>query len=158
MKTIKIIFLIVSFSLSFGCSSQKDTGNLGNVNSNANAENNAANSNLEELKLLINVPFETEDLVWKKDDDGKKLVAVMRFSPEDADRIAEDSGPSQGTASISPESWYPSELTAQSETSGNNGLDGSLYDPKLYFLPPYTKGRLIRIEGTNYFLLELSGY
>jgi len=151
------IILISVLLTAFGCSGTQETANRPvNANTNANAELNSANSNLEELKLLINVPYETEDLVWKKEDNSEKIVAVLRFSPEDADKITSGSGPAKGKVSISPESWYPSELTAQSETSGDNGLDGTAYDPKLFVLAPYSQGRLIRVDGTNYFLLELS--
>ncbi|MCZ2391846.1 MAG: hypothetical protein LC113_12300 [Acidobacteria bacterium] len=154
------IFHIVLISLllsAFGCAgSGNNTAPASNSNANVNSEANSANSNLEELRLLINVPYEAEDLVWKKEVGSEKLVAVLRFTPEDADKIVAGSGPAKGKVSISPESWYPSELTAQSETSGDSGLDGTAYDPKLFVLAPYSSGRLIRIDGTNYFLLELS--
>ncbi|MBX3283510.1 MAG: hypothetical protein KF756_13680 [Acidobacteria bacterium] len=156
MKNTRILLILLLLT-GFGCTSSPDNANrAANVNSNANAELNSANSNLEELKLLINVPYETEDLAWRKEDGSDKIVAVLRFAPEDADKITAESGPSKGKVSISPESWYPSELTAQSETSGDSGLDGTVFDPKLFVLAPYSQGRLIRIDGTNYFLLELS--
>jgi len=158
-KIVKIvrILLISTLLAAFGCSGAQEPANRPiTTNTNSNAELNSANSNLEELKMLINVPYETEDLAWKKEDGSEKIVAVLRFSPEDADRITAESGPAKGKVSISPESWYPSELTAQSETSGDSGLDGTAYDPKLFLIEPYTQGRLIRIDATNYFLLELS--
>lgn len=152
------IFLISILLTAYGCTTgTQETANRPiNANTNANAELNSANSNLEELKMLINVPYETEDLAWKKENGSNKIVAVLRFSPEDADKITAGSGPAKGKVSISPESWYPSELTAQSETLGDSGLDGTVYDPKLFMLAPYSQGRLIRIDATNYFLLELS--
>lgn len=152
----RILLLLILLS-AIGCSGRTENANLpSNANTNANAELNSANSNLEELKMLINVPYETEDLAWKKEGGSDNIVAVLRFSPEDADKIAAESGPAKGKVSISPESWYPSELTVQSETSGDSGLDGTVYDPKLFVMAPYSHGRLIRIDATNYFLLELS--
>ncbi|MBS1770472.1 MAG: hypothetical protein JSS77_12475 [Acidobacteria bacterium] len=156
VKNIRILFILLALT-ALSCMSPRDNSNrTQNSNVNVNADANSANSNLEELRLLINVPYETEDLAWKKEDGSEKIVAVLRFAPEDADKIAAESGPAAGKVSLSPESWYPSELTAQSETSGDNGLEGTAYDPKLFVLAPYTQGRLVRIDGTNYFLLELS--
>lgn len=156
MKTVRILLILIALT-AFGCAKGPENSNrAANSNVNVNADANSANSNLEELRMLINVPYETEDLAWKKEDGSEKIVAVLRFAPEDADKVASESGPAKGKVSLSPESWYPGELTAQSETSGDSGLDGTVYDPKLFVLAPYTQGRLVRIDGTNYFLLELS--
>jgi len=126
---------------------------------NASNENtNATKTNIEELGLIIKVPYETEDLVWREDTEHKKLIAVLRFSPADARSIVTDmeKAGSLGEVSIAVEPWFPSELTAQSEMNGDNELKGSAYPANVFFQPPFTAGRATRIEGTDYFVLELT--
>ena len=156
-----ILALFLSAALFSGC-----VGGDGNANSPraANASNrvgendNAARTNVEELSLLVKVPYETEDIVWKEDAGSKKVIAVLRFSPVDSNKIvaeAERSGPPQN-ASIDVEPWFPNELTAQSEMSGDNALKGLAYPATAFYQEPYTNGKITRIEGGDYFVLELS--
>lgn len=122
------------------------------------ANANSAKTNVEELGLFVNVPYETEDIVWKEDTANKKVIAVLRFSPLDANKIvaeAEKNGPPQNV-SIAVENWYPDELTAQSEISGDSTLKGLAYPANTFYLAPYTTGRITRIEASDYFVLELS--
>lgn len=126
---------------------------------NSAAENsNSARTNVEELGLLINVPYEAEDVVWKEAASHKKLTVVFRFSAADASKLvaeAERSGAPENV-SIETETWFPDELTAQSDTSGDNTLKGRAYPANAFYQDPYTSGKITRIEDTNYFLLELT--
>lgn len=122
------------------------------------ANANSAKTNIEELGLLVNVPYRTEDIVWKEDVVKKKVIAVMRFAPGDSNKIvaeAEKNGSAQ-SVSIAVESWFPDELTAQGEMSGDGTLKGYAYPGNTFFLPPYTTGMVTRIEGSDYFVLEIS--
>ncbi len=122
------------------------------------SSSNSARTNVEELGLLVSVPYETEDIVWKEDAAKKRIIAVMRFSTADSNKIvaeAERSGQGQ-TVEIAAETWFPDELTAQSETSGDSALKGIAYPANAFFLEPYSNGRITRIEGGDYFVLELS--
>lgn len=115
-------------------------------------------TNLEELRILINVPYEAEDVVWKEDAAHTKLIAVLRFLPADAAKAvaeAEKFGAPQAGV-VSPESWFPDELTAQSEMSGDSALKGSVYPANGFLQEPYKTGKLTRIEGTDFFVLEVS--
>jgi len=138
----------------------KNTNGPAAVNS-ANVPGETANTvktNIEELQLLINVPYEVDDVVWKEDPARKKVVAVLHFSKADADKlVAESSGrqPPQNVA-IPSESWYPAELIAQSEMSGEDSLKGTSLTADRFFMEPYTSGRVIRIAGTDYFVLQLT--
>ena len=108
--------------------------------------------------MSVNVPYEAEDIVWKESTDRKEIIAVLRFSPEDADRIVADAAPRLVTqnVSLSSESWFPAELIAQAEMSGDDSLSGVAYAADGFFQEPYTSGRIVRVDGTDYFVLELS--
>lgn len=117
----------------------------------------AAQTNAEELGVLIRLPFETEDVVWKQDGEGKRVIAVLRFSPSDAEKIvAESGGQGSGVGSISVESWFPDELTAQAEMSGDNALKGVSYPATVFAQEPYSNGKVTRVAGTDYFIIELT--
>jgi len=108
--------------------------------------------------MLINVPYETEDIVWKEIVPKKKLIAVIRLSPADAAKVI---GEVQGieppqNVSIQSENWFPDELIAQSDLSGDDTLKGVAYSAKPFFQEPFSEGRVVRIEGTDYFVIEVS--
>jgi hypothetical protein len=119
---------------------------------------NSAKTNVEELSLLVNVPYETDDVVWKEDAAKKHVVAVLHFSKQDADKIVAAAA-AKGAAEpaiLPSESWFPAELVAQSEMSGEEGLRGSAYPADEFYLEPFTSGRIVRVNGTDYFVLQLS--
>lgn len=150
----------------------------GTENSNTNKQTaNAANSNdsssvkddIEELEMTIKMPFHPEEAVWREDVLGKtgdnrvasptdkKLTAVLRFLKDDAAKVtaqAEKYKPA-ATASINTEKWFPAELIAQSQTSGDETIKGLSYPANDFLNPPYSDGKITRIEGTDYFVLEL---
>ena len=139
----------------------------GNKNANARPANaasvpgedaNTAKTNVEELALLVNVPYEADDVLWKLYTNQKEVVAVLHFSKADADKIIADASGRQApqTVTIASESWFPAELIAQSEMSGEDRLRGMAYAADSFFMEPYTSGRIVRIEGTDYFVLQLT--
>ena len=153
-----VIILITCSLLVGGCggaasnsaNSNRPTANITNQNSNT------ARTNVEELGLLVRVPYEVEDVVWKENTSKKTLIAVLRFSPSDAEKIVNEAGqfgPSQPNV-ISPETWFPDELIAQSEMSGDNALKGQAYAANGFLQEPYSVGKVTRIEGTDYFVIE----
>lgn len=149
-----------------------------NKTSNSNSANRAANSStnanavkddIEELEMLIKLPLHPEEARWLEESLGKvgdnrvpaptdkKLVAVLRFLEEDANKIvaqAEKQKPATPNI-INTESWFPAELIAQSQLSGDETLKGSSYPANDFFNAPYLNGKFTRIEGTDYFILEL---
>src|SRR5437763_14114981 len=62
----------------------------GEAENTAAANANTANNNVEELGVLIDVPYESEDTVWKENASHKKITAVFRFSPEDSNKVVAD--------------------------------------------------------------------
>jgi hypothetical protein len=129
------------------------------ASTNTAVENaNAARTNVEELSLLVNVPYQVEDIIWKENAAHKKLTAVFRFSPEDSAKLVADAslrGAPQNVT-LTAATWYPAELNAQSDMSGGDSLRGIAYPADAFFQEPYTTGRIVRVEGTDYFVLELS--
>ncbi len=154
-----ILALIVFAFLVGACGGGEKTAANSNTSSKTNATAaSATKTNAEELGILITIPFETEDIVWKEDEANKKLVAVLRFSPTDAAKVvaeAEKIRPAQ-PANLPSESWYPAELIAQSSTSGDSTLNGKSYAANNFLQPPYTTGTITRIDNTDYFVFEAS--
>ena len=161
LKVAGILALTAGAFLALSCGGAENTSNSQTANAGgpaANANANAAGSNVEELGVIVNVPYEAEDVAWKQSPDKKKVLAVLRFSDVDSNKVvseAEASGPPSQVA-IPSESWFPDELVAQSDVSGDSTLKGMAYPANRFFLEPYTDGRITRVEGTDFFILELT--
>ena len=150
---------VLSLALVFGsCRS------AGNTNSSettgvrvGNSEpSNSVKSNAEELGNLVNMPYESDDVVWKQDSEGKRLIAVLLLSQADSARLvaeAEKIKPGQ-PSTVSTETWFPAELIAKGGLSGDDDLKGTAYVANEFLRDPYTNGRITRVEGTDYFVLE----
>ncbi len=129
-----------------------------------------AKDDAEELGKLINLQYETEEALWKIEPMVKnqnndrvpgptdtKLIAVLKFKPADAQKIVEQAQNYKPAAetSISVEDWFPPELVAKSQESGDETIKGNVYAPNDFAQQPYQNGTLTRIAGTDYFVLEL---
>jgi hypothetical protein len=139
-------------------------GNAGDGANNANtavnsvaSNSNKANTNGEELGMLINFAWETEDLAWKKDEARNTLTAAFRLSPEDAKKLSEQlATKGQGTPKeVSVEDWFPAELIAQGESQGSSSVPATAFPADDLYQPPYNQGTISRIEGTDYFVVEV---
>jgi len=155
------LMIVASGFLIFGCNpspSNSDRENQAKPTASRSEAHAAVNTNVEELGLLIKVPYETEDVVWKQNPTKRSLIAVLRFSANDAAKVsaaALEFGAAQPTI-VLPESWFPDELIAQSEMAGDNGLRGQVYPANSFLMEPFSVGKLTRIDGTDYFVLEVS--
>ncbi len=174
MQTAPKIFIALLFAALFAasCSSSGTENSNSNQRTANTANSNASNSvkdDIEELELTIKMPFHPEEVVWREDVMGKmgdsrapaptdkKLTAVMRFLKDDAAKItvqAEKYKPA-APATIPTEKWFPAELIAQSQTSGDETIKGLSYPANDFLNMPYSDGKITRIEGTDYFVLEL---
>lgn len=140
---------------------QNDNSAQINTNQNGGKDNAPlTKDDVEELGKIIKLPFAPEEVMWREESvnapNRKKLTAVVRFSAEDAARIAEQAGNNKSAAAIDAETWFPAELVAQSQLSGDESLKGISYPADNFFQPPYNQGKITRINDTNYFVLELS--
>lgn len=151
-----LALLSIASTLLFGCG---DGGaNKSNAQKTSAAPNTAAQpqTNAEELGVLARMPYETLDIVWKEFPATKRLVAVLRYSPADANKIVAEAGGSPEGRTLQVEPWFPDELIAQSEMSGDNAVRGIAFPATAFYQEPYTQGTITRIEGSDYFILELT--
>lgn len=173
-KFLPILSLLI-FLFFTGCSS--NSGNQSNANSlstNTNSEiinkKNLAKDDIEELETIIKLPFHPEEALWREEPLGnqannnrppapneKSLTVVLKFTSGEADKIVENAEkikPAQSNE-MEAERWFPPELVAKSQESGNETIKGKTYAADEFYQSPYLKGKLTRIEGTNFFVLEL---
>jgi hypothetical protein len=158
--------VILAASVSISCVGTSENANATNSVGEANAASNAnkANDNADELAMIIRLPAEPEDAVWRDEPAGagsglaaRKLTAVLLFSPANADKIvsaASAHGAKQDTK-IEVASWYPTELISQSELAVEPDLPGEAFSGADFVQEPFTIGKLTRVSGTDYFILEL---
>ena len=154
---LSLFAVVVSFP---GCGGESQNANQRTDAASAKtAENpNATKTNAEELGLLINLPYDTEDIAWKGGAAQKKITAVLRFSNEDTAKIVAESqkaGPGE-QISLPLETWFPEELTAQSDMSGDSALKGTSFPANVFFQEPFTSGNVIHVNDSNYFVLQLT--
>ena len=114
--------------------------------------------NVDEFSMLVQLPFLPEEVVWKEKPAQKSLTAVLRFSPENASKFAAEIAKNgNGTqVNLSVEPWYPNELIAQGDVTGESTITGQSYPAESFLNPPYTKGTITRIDNTDYFILQIS--
>lgn len=137
-----------------------------NANSNAaNASSNQiaavpkkANDTAEELGLFVNFTWEPEDLLWKQDESKKTIVAVFRLDAEDVKKLSDQIASKSAGASkeVQVEDWFPAELIAQSESTGATSVDGTAFPADDFYQPPYSLGTITRVNGTDFFVIELA--
>lgn len=163
------LLFLLAFSFLGGCT--VETSKNGNTSSPASQAANANVANqikddTDEFEMLVALPFHPDEVVWREDDfpaNGaspnavKKITAVIRLKKEDSAKVvaqAEKLRPPTPEV-LTPERWFPAELIAQSQVSGDDTLKGTSYGANDFFTGPYTDGKLIRVNETDYFLLEL---
>lgn len=169
MSETKAAFIaaVLSFFLSsVGCSGSNDAVNNSNANSNSNTPSNnrvAAKDSVEELGMLIKLPYEAIETYWieslsSKQGYSRQLTAVIRFSAADANKLAADAAKLTAPVphSVELEDWFPTELVTKSEMTGDPKLAGRSYSAAAFFQEPYIEGRLTRIDETDFFVVELS--
>lgn len=169
------IGLIVALSVVFIISCEKssvENANSANraASSEAAAEKNLSKDDVAELLTIVRLPEIPDEVVWREEDVAKKqgesgtpgltdrkLTAVLRYDSETAVKLVVwiEKNKAPEPAEISPSSWFPEELIAQSQISGNETLKGTVYGANDFTNAPYGNGKITRIENTNYFVLEL---
>ena len=146
----------------FGALLMAGCGNSGASNANSASaaptpDANGPKTGVEELGLLITVPYEAEDCTWKQDGRTKAITAVLRFDAEDTGKLLADVQKIHGPqdASIAMQTWFPGDMVVDSDLRGDDQLKGKAYAADPFFQEPYLSGRLVRIVGTDYWVLEI---
>lgn len=137
-----------------------------NVNINVDPNANVAEDNETELNNLVNLPFDPVENLYREDTQtdpsgnntpapARQLTAVLKFSDEDTEKLIEKlTSDGEGFESkIDSEPWFPAELIAKSQTSGDESIKGTGYKADLFYKPPFNSGSLTRVNDTNYFVL-----
>ena len=178
-KLFPLLFFVIFFIS--GCG-ENGSGNDSNISAendySATVKNDDANiskDDVEELDKIINLPIQPEEAVWREDNsekrdsggsgsipssNGQKLTVVLKFSAEDAQKIVEkvDKIKPPFASDVDAESWFPPELIAKSQESGDGNLKGISYAAAEFLREPYKNGKITRISDTNFFVLELTSF
>ena len=171
---ISAILLLISAIIISGCYSDYSTTKTDENRQNPeNLNVEPAKDDPVELGNVINLNTEPKELVYKEIKLGKqdstdrlpgptdkKFVAVLKFSPEETEKIIERAKKYREPVAveIDAENWFPAELVAQSQNSGDESLKGKTYAATDFLKTPYTDGKLIRIENSDYLILELVAF
>jgi hypothetical protein len=161
MKHFVYIFILLTLLGFTACSD--DTENEANKNTNSNTkiqkQIGEISDDADDLTEFVKLPFIPEDVSWQQLEvsGGKKIVAVIRFTAEDTMTIL---GQSQAAekVEIAAERWFPQELTAQSDVSGDQVLHGTTYATNIFFKEPFNKGRIVKLDNSDYFVIEVTNF
>ncbi len=138
--------------------------------SNTNAKKNMEPSNdLTKLAEKITLPAKPEKAIWEIVPRGiesivpgptdYELHAILTFSKEDADKIADNAAKKDKPIGIAPIPLYkfiPEDLKAKMRKNGDNfDFEGDLLDASAFYKSSFKDGYLIRIKNTNQFFLHL---
>ena len=153
-----LIFLTLIFLLA-GCVGKDAADKKNTQNSNTNSNASPAKDDLEEFGKIVNLAVMPEEVLWRESEtkSGKKLVAVLKYSAADAQTLvanAEKLRPAIASE-LDAENWFPPELIAQSQGSGDEILKGKSYAANDFYSESYKNGKITRINDTDYFILEL---
>ncbi len=169
-----ILIVVVFFSSACNNDNLTNPTNSSTENSNqingANGENaNSAKDDIDELGKIIKLPLLPEEAnYWEENStesggnqnsaQNKKFVAVLKFSPENAAQLVSHIEKTRPPVDlkIDAESRFPAELVAQSQLSGDETLKGKSYAADDFLQIPYRRGKITRVENTDYFVLELT--
>jgi len=168
---VKTFFVFLSVVLLLNACSGIETANDNRAapNANPNAAVIVPVDDVEELGKIVKLPYAPEEATFYEFDlsadansrpsvpNAKRLVAVLKFSAENADGLVADVGKNTAPApfDVEAENWFPPELVAKSQETGDETLKGVSYPATAFLQPPYTNGRITRINDTNYFVLEM---
>ncbi len=167
----KLIFVFLSAILMLNACSGNETANVNSAAPKINLNKTAIVplDNVEELGKVVRLPYAPEEVTFYEFDlnadansrlsvpNARRLVAVLQFSAENANLLAADVSQNSAPAplDVDAENWFPPELVAKSQETGDGNLKGVSFPATNFLQPPYLNGRLTRINDTNYFVLEL---
>lgn len=160
-----LIILIVLIAFLSACVGSKNANGIANNRGtavNSNSRTSDAHDDIEELEGAVNLAFHPDEAVWRDDpgptEKSRKLIAVLKFTAADSAKVVEmisKTGPGEAFE-IESESWFPPELIAKSQESGNATIKGKSYPATDFMRPPFNDGRISRIDDTDFYILELN--
>jgi hypothetical protein len=155
---ILLLFALLSFT---ACNEEieKNTTNRESSNTPPQKQIGETSDDSDDLAEFISLPFIPEDVTWQQIEvqGGKKIFAVIRFETKDTPLVLAQSQAGE-KAELAAERWFPQELTAQSDISGDQVLHGTIYATNVFYKNPFNKGRVVKLDGSDYFIVELTGF
>lgn len=157
---IRITFLALAIVIAHGCSSRPALNVNVDPTGNTNSSNtNRPNDSVEELRSLINLPIEPQEVIWRVQSvpPTERLLAVIRVSPEQFVSFSKRLSSSENgkPIQVTVEPWFPPELIAMSETTGEKNIEGISYPANEFFQAPYSEGTVSVIPETDYIIVYL---
>lgn len=158
-----LFFVLANLLFIFGCGEEQkanqNSQNQSSANSQDNVQNKASDS-IENLLELVRLPVIPEEVVWREytNTNPKKITAVLKFEPEELPNFTAivEKNKLADSVEVGVETWFPQELTAQSQLSGEGVIKGTAYSANEFYNIPYGNGRITKIQGTDFFVLELT--
>lgn len=160
----KLFFVFLAGAFVFSaCGSAANTNQTTNsANNQSSANSNSTKDDAEEFGKLVNMPAMPEEVTWRETDakDSKKLIAVLKFSSQNAQAVVAEAEKHKPAvpAALEAENWFPPELIAKSQESGDESLKGTTYGANDFFSETFRNGKLTRISDTDYFVLEMTSF
>ena len=169
----KSIFALFIIAVTLGACAGNQIGNDNSVVTNASQTANSkveivAQDNIEDLDKIIKLPYTPLEATYSEINPNskntapneKRFVGVLKFSTEDAAKIVADAEKYKPStpSDIDAETWFPPELIAKSQETGDEYLKGVEYAANDFVRPPYLNGKLTRLNNTDYFVLELASF
>jgi hypothetical protein len=164
LRTINFLAIVFALSLTFSCDSPQPDDKTQKA-AMPKITISEPKDDIDEFEKLVRLPYYPEDVTWREttvenspEGNGTKIRAILLFKKEEFEKLMAlpDKQTSLGTIELEAENWFPDELVARSDFSGDRVLKGIVYPADSYFAAPYTKGRLLLLEGTDFFILEVS--
>lgn len=162
------IIIITGLFIASCADQNPENVNMNSSPTNANLNTNQVKDDVAELLLVIRLPEVPTEAVWREETLGnasnrapgptdRKLTAVLKYDDATAAKLLSliEKHKKPESTEIGAENWFPEELVAQSQVSGNEMLKGTTYGANDFLNMPYGNGKITRIENTNYFVLEL---
>jgi len=124
-------------------------------------------TNIEYLDRVIRLPFAPQEVTWQvlTDQDQatygatkERLIAVMRFSPEQAAELIAQSTPMQqlpGHQQITSERWFPDEVD---DLMDDVDEDTIVYDATTFVTGYFKRGVMVRLGDSGYIVAKLFNY
>lgn len=169
-STLFFAIILTNLVCLIGCGGNENSVENRNTANTSNdpVKNTPASDNIDELLTKIRLPEVPEEAVWKEEVLGKndnrvpgptdtKITAVLKYTPEQTTKLIAllESRKQTEVGVVDTENWFPEELTAQAQLSGDSTLKGTSYGANDFFNIPYGSGKITRIGTTDFFVLEL---
>jgi hypothetical protein len=161
MKHFVYILILTAVLCLTACNNEIENSANNSPNSNIQTQKQIGETNddSDDLAEIIKLPFIPEDVVWQQYEvnGGKKIIAVIRFTPEDTASISAQSQAGE-KAELAAERWFPQELAAQSDIAGDQVLRGTVFITNAFFKDSFNQGKIIKLDGSDYFIVELTNF